>query len=152
MVDMDFISAYGRTQFVTKERRNRDGLIQDFTPVNNVGQILDLIRNEDGCKLSGTIYPHFIQPEIKILYSMPSPDMFLIIASKVQGFTFNMSHIIREISFGPQGSCKREMDRLGLESKSCTQLKNFTQIEAKQEGSNTQYYRHAYNLNVRSAD
>lgn len=152
LIDMRFVTAYGRNQDIGKKKLRSDGSIETFIPSETVDEVMNSIKAKDGCKLVGTFFPHFIQPSVKIVFSLPRPDLFIILATELPEFTVNLSHTINHLSFGRAGSCESQMSQLDLDTKSCQKLKNFTMVEHKSSKKDNLYYRHAYNMDVIEVD
>ena len=96
MVGIDFVTAYGREQDIKKMVLKSNGIIEEYKSLENIDALIKSIEEKEGCKLVGTIYPHLISPMVKILYSTPSPDIFLMLTSEVPEFSFNMSHTVNQ--------------------------------------------------------
>ena len=148
VVGLQFVTSYGRSNGVEKVAIDKNGVVQTWVPSRTFEDIVAKFKAKEGCKLRGTIYPHFIQSVVKILYSFPSPQIFFELTSELKNFKFDLSHRINHLSFGTAGVCEARMSQLGLPTKSCTKLHNYTQIESYEDKQENIYYRHAYNLQV----
>ena len=153
LVGLQFVTSYGRTHEVEKVAIDKNGVVQTWVQSRTFKDIVAKFKAKEGCKLRGTIYPHFIQSVVKILYSFPSPEVFFKLTSEFKNFKFDLSHRINHLSFGTAGVCEARMSQLGLPTKSCTQLQNYTQIESYDDkNDNNIYYRHSYNLQVKTSN
>lgn len=148
IIGMQFVSSYGKSHQVEKLAIDKNGDVQTYVPSTSMDEMTAKFKAKEGCKLRGTIYPHFIQSTIKIVPSFPSPEVYILFSSDRKHFKLDLSHRINHLSFGTAGLCETRMSYMGLSTKSCTQLQNFTQMETYEDKNEIIYYRHAYNLQV----
>lgn len=148
LLDINFIAPYERTNSLYKSVIKADGTYEAHFPSRDLNQVVDSIKAKEGCKLQGTLFNHFLQPQLTIGYGGVPAEVFVILTAQVPEFYFNLSHTINEFSIGKKGDCVSTTQNIGLQTGSCSPLDSTKYIETEKPTTRGLYFRHSYFLNV----
>lgn len=152
LLSINFLSSQSSTQSLSKQRIDADANYLPFEPSSGMDQIENAIRSKEGCKLSGTIFNHFVEPVITIGYGGIPPPILMMLMGNLPEFTFNLSHTINHFSIGKKNDCMATMIAMGQEPSGCFGISGKKTIELDTPGKQGQHYRHTYFVNVFSFD
>jgi hypothetical protein len=146
ITDLRFTAKRGRTHTlrryrILKDKKNKKHSIEVFNGPGTVDQVVESIKNEEGCKIHGTFYIHLLSNNIYLGFG--NPILMSNAIRKLKNFTPKLDHIIRKLTIGPEGvsnSMKRAFDLKGLNT-----LGDHKSMENRSDGYGGPIY-HSYFL------
>lgn len=99
ILDMRFVSQPDRQHDLHKSIIDKNGNDRVYEGQRDMDEIMEGIRNGEGCKISGTFYKHFVFNEFVILVGNPFVLAELLSNNE---FNFDLSHRINNLFMGSQ--------------------------------------------------
>jgi hypothetical protein len=149
LLDINFLSSQGSSQSLKKTRITKSGEYLPFDYGNtDIEDITKAVKAGEGCKLSGTLFNHFLRPQITIGYGGVPPPILMYLMDNIPEFSLNLSHKFNSFSIGKTGDCLTSMLGLGLNPHGCFGLTGHSRIENSTVYKKGQYARHSYFVDV----
>lgn len=100
LIDLRFTSKKGRTHTVERYFLKKGVSYGIMKVQRGVKDVANALRNDEGCKIKGTFYLHFLSN--KFIIGFGNTPLLLQIAAEMQDkFVMDLSHRINHLSFGP---------------------------------------------------
>lgn len=104
VVDIRFVSKRGREHSIVRYFSTRQGLVE-MRGERSIEEIEQSLNNEEGCRLQGKFYKHFVTNNFFIV--LGNPHLLATLLMRNSNFQFDLSHKIYSLVLGDSSESQR---------------------------------------------